>query len=111
MRQVYFLKKFRHPADPDCGLVTKSQTSVEDSFAPDAENRPAAPFVKSDVLLESRRRLADYRRRDAAHNFCCRCFSSYSRTAARVLSLRLRQIADPRQTDTHDIRRPCRDEP
>ncbi len=41
----------------------------EDSFGPDAENRAAALFVNRDVLLELRGRLADYRRRDAAHNF------------------------------------------
>ena len=46
-------------------LITNSG---EDSFGPDAKNRSAALFVNRDALLESRGRLADYRRRDAAHN-------------------------------------------
>jgi len=49
------------------GLVANHELR-EDSCGPDAESRSAALFVKRDVLLESQGMLADYRRRDAAHN-------------------------------------------
>ena len=64
---MYFLKRFSTDLAPDMELVANHELR-EDSFGPDAENRSAALFVNRDVLLESRGRLADYRRRGAAHN-------------------------------------------
>ena len=57
---MYFCKKiFSTELTPDCGLVT-NQESGEDSFRSNAERRSAAALPKSDVLLESRGRAADY---------------------------------------------------
>ena len=66
-------------------------------------------FVKSDVLLESRGSPADYRRRDAAHNFWCRRFRSCSRIGDRASSIHPPRISDPRPKGTHDSRLSSRD--
>src|SRR5438876_420415 len=107
MSQGIFVKKSSTDPGPlICELVANHELR-EDSFGPDTENSSAALFVNRDVLLESRGRLADYRRRDAAQSWC-RWFRSCSRIGDRASSMHPPHISDPQAKGIRDTPLLCR---
>src|SRR5439155_5986533 len=105
--QVYFCEKNLAPSWPLIGELVANHELREDSFGPDTENSSAALFVNRDVLLESRGRLADYRRRDAAQSWC-RWFRSCSRIGDRASSMHPPHISDPQAKGIRDTPLLCR---